>query len=55
MNEETDMKDWTSKEFDEGYYAWCDMKGRCANPYEEFSFQLGRMESGLERGSRIPS
>ena len=37
MDEKTDMQDYASTEFDEGYNAWCDMKSTGANPYEKYS------------------
>ena len=46
MNEETNMKDWQSKEFQEGYDAWCDMKAKSANPYEAYSIDWVEWNQG---------
>ena len=39
MNEDANMKDRGSKEFDEGFEAWCEMRSFLSNPYEEHSFE----------------
>lgn len=46
MDEKTDMQDWQSKEFQEGYDAWCDMQGPAKNPYEKNSFDWVEWNQG---------
>lgn len=46
MNENTDMNDYTSKEFQDGYDAWCDMKGIGSNPHDGFSFEWVEWNQG---------
>lgn len=46
MDEYTNMKDRSSKEFDEGFEAWLDIKSRISNPYEKYSFEWVEWDQG---------
>ena len=46
MDAETNMKDWQSQEFQQGYDAWCDCKGIKANPYEEYTIDWVEWNQG---------
>lgn len=46
MDENTDMNDHVSHEFNEGFDAWCDMKPRLSNPYEKYSFEWVEWDQG---------
>ena len=39
MDEDANINDRVSQEFEEGFEAWCDMKGNFTCPYEENSFE----------------
>ena len=51
MNENADMKDRGSKEFDEGFEAWCNMKAVSANPYEIYSFEWVEWRQGWKEAA----
>jgi len=51
MNENTNMDDYTSKEFEEGFSAWCDMKALFSNPYEKHSFDWVEWTQGWKDAS----
>lgn len=46
VSNQTDMNDYTSKEFEEGFEAWCDMQARANNPYEPYSFEWVEWDQG---------
>lgn len=51
MNKDKDMKDFASKEFDEGYEAWANLIDISKNPYEEFSISWIEWNQGWHEAS----
>lgn len=49
--EDINMEDYTSKEFQEGFDAWCDMKSVSANPYDRFSFEWVEWRQGWKEAA----